>query len=67
MANPIRLGTRASLLARTQSATVGNALSEITGRSWEEVHIRTDGDDTTTSLNQPGNPGLFVSTLRRAL
>lgn len=67
MANPIRLGTRASLLARTQSATVGNALSEITGRPWEEVHIRTDGDDTTTSLNQPGNPGLFVSTLRRAL
>ena len=67
MANPIRLGTRASLLARTQSATVGNALAEITGRPWEEVHIRTDGDDTTTSLNQPGNPGLFVSTLRRAL
>lgn len=67
MASPIRLGTRASLLARTQSATVGNALAEITGRTWEEILIRTDGDDTTTSLNQPGNPGLFVSTLRRAL
>ena len=67
MAKPIRLGTRASLLARTQSATVGNALAELAGRPWEEIHIRTDGDDTTTSLNQPGNPGLFVSTLRRAL
>ncbi|MDO9485293.1 MAG: hydroxymethylbilane synthase [Actinomycetota bacterium] len=67
MANPIRLGTRASLLARTQSATVGNALSEIAGLPWEEIHIRTDGDDTSTSLNQPGNPGLFVSSLRRAL
>lgn len=66
-ANPIRLGTRASLLARTQSATVGNALAAITHREWEEILIRTPGDDTTTSLNQPGNPGLFVSTLRRAL
>ena len=67
MASPIRLGTRASLLARTQSASVGDALAEIAGRPWEEVHIRTDGDDTTASLNQPGNPGLFVSALRRAL
>ena len=66
-ANPIRLGTRASLLARTQSATVGNALAVIADCEWEEVLIRTPGDDTTTSLNQPGNPGLFVSTLRRAL
>ncbi|MDO8732102.1 MAG: hydroxymethylbilane synthase [Actinomycetota bacterium] len=67
MAKPIRLGTRASLLARTQSATVGKALAELASRPWEEIHIRTDGDDTTTSLNQPGNPGLFVSSLRRAL
>ena len=66
-ANPIRLGTRASLLARTQSATVGNALAQIADCEWEEILIRTPGDDTTTSLNQPGNPGLFVSTLRRAL
>ena len=66
-ANPFRLGTRASLLARTQSATVGNALAAIVGCEWQEVLIRTPGDDTTTSLNQPGNPGLFVSTLRRAL
>jgi len=65
--NKIRLGTRASLLARTQSATVGNALSEVSGREWEEILIRTPGDDTTASLNQPGNPGLFVSTLRKAL
>ncbi|MDD2859041.1 MAG: hydroxymethylbilane synthase, partial [Candidatus Nanopelagicales bacterium] len=66
-AEPIRLGTRASLLARTQSATVGNALAALAGRDWHEVLIRTDGDDTTTSLNQPGNPGLFVSALRHAL
>ena len=28
MAEPIRIGTRASLLARTQSAVVGDALAE---------------------------------------
>lgn len=67
MAEPIRLGTRASLLARTQSATVGDALAQLAQRPWEEVHIRTAGDDTSTSLNQPGNPGLFVSALRKAL
>jgi hydroxymethylbilane synthase len=54
-------------LARTQSATVGKALAAISGREWHEVIIRTAGDDTTKSLNQPGVPGLFVSTLRQAL
>jgi hydroxymethylbilane synthase len=62
-----RLGTRASLLARTQSATVGDALAAVAGVPWHEVLIRTHGDDTTTSLNQPGRPGLFVSALRDAL
>ena len=65
--DPIRLGTRASELARTQSATVGDALSEASGRPWAEVLVRTPGDDTTKPLDQPGSPGLFVSTLRRAL
>lgn len=67
MTDPIRLGTRASQLARTQSATVGDALAGISGRAWTEVLVRTPGDDTTRSLDQPGSPGLFVSTLRRAL
>ncbi len=64
---PIRLGTRASKLARTQSAIVGAALAESSQRPWLEVLVRTPGDDTTKPLNQPGSPGLFVSTLRRAL
>lgn len=64
---PIRLGTRASQLARTQSAAVGAALSESSQRPWLEVLVRTPGDDTTKPLDQPGSPGLFVSTLRRAL
>ena len=65
--DPIRLGTRASVLARTQSATVGDALASLAGRPWSEVLIRTRGDDTTKPLDQPGSPGLFVSTLRQAL
>lgn len=64
---PIRLGTRASQLARTQSATVGDAIAAASGRPWVEVLVRTPGDDTTKPLDQPGSPGLFVSTLRRAL
>ena len=64
---PIRLGTRASQLARTQSATVGDRMAEEAGRSWTEVLIRTQGDDTTKPLDQPGSPGLFVSALRSAL
>lgn len=67
MTAPIRLGTRASQLARTQSATVGDALASVAGRPWVEVLVRTPGDDTTKPLDQPGSPGLFVSTLRRAL
>lgn len=65
--DPIRLGTRASQLARTQSATVGDALAAVSGRAWAEVLVTTPGDDTTKPLDQPGSPGLFVSTLRRAL
>lgn len=63
----MRLGTRASLLARTQSATVGDAWSAATGQPWVEVLITTAGDDTTVALSQPGQPGVFVSALRAAL
>ena len=67
MTDVIRLGTRASVLARTQSATVGEALSAVASLPWLEVLVRTSGDDTSKPLNQPGSPGLFVSTLRHAL
>lgn len=63
----MRLGTRASVLARTQSATVGDAWAAESGSAWTEVLITTEGDDTSTSLQQPGRPGLFVSALRTAL
>ncbi len=63
----MRLGTRASLLARTQSATVGDAWAKASGGTWEEVLITTAGDDTSVPLSQPGQPGVFVSALRAAL
>lgn len=64
---PLRLGTRASLLARTQSGTVADALRAATGREVELVPITTDGDVLTGPLAQLGGTGVFVAALRDAL
>ena len=64
---PLRLGTRASLLARTQSGTVADALRAATGRKVELVPITTDGDVLTGPLAQLGGTGVFVAALRDAL
>ena len=67
----LRLGTRGSLLARTQSGHVASALAAVMGltveASIEEVIIRTQGDDSTVPLNEAKTPGLFVNALRDAL
>ena len=41
---PLRVGTRASLLARTQSETVAAALREALGREVVLVEVTTEGD-----------------------
>lgn len=64
---PIRLGTRASLLATTQSQTVADALARVTGRAVDLVPITTDGDRLTGPLAQLGGTGVFVAALRDAL
>ncbi|GAB3661068.1 hydroxymethylbilane synthase [Nocardioides korecus] len=64
---PIRVGTRASLLARTQSGLVADALTAATGRPTELVLIRTEGDVSSAPLAQMGGTGVFVSALRDAL
>lgn len=64
---PIRLGTRASLLATTQSGTVADAVRAATGREVELVRITTDGDVLTGPLAQLGGTGVFVAALRDAL
>lgn len=63
---PLRLGTRASALALTQSGLVADALRDL-GWQVDLVPIRTDGDRLTGSLAQIGGTGVFVTALRTAL
>jgi hydroxymethylbilane synthase len=63
----LRLGTRASELARTQSGLVAELLSERTGRDVVLVPVRTEGDAATGPLASLGGTGVFVSALRDAL
>jgi hydroxymethylbilane synthase len=64
---PIRLGTRGSALATTQSGLVARRLEELTGRPVELVRIRTEGDVRTGSLAHLGGTGVFVTAVREAL
>ena len=63
----IRIGTRASTLARTQSQLVADQLRAATGRETELVTIRTEGDLSAAPLATIGGTGVFVSALRDAL
>ncbi|MGI5950297.1 MAG: hydroxymethylbilane synthase [Brooklawnia sp.] len=63
----LRLGTRGSRLATTQSQTVADALTEATGWDVELVVIRAEGDDLRIALDSPPRPGAFVASLRDAL
>jgi hydroxymethylbilane synthase len=59
----LRVGTRASLLARTQTDQVVAAI----GVPVEIVPIVTAGDRSSAALDQIGGTGVFVSALRTAL
>jgi hydroxymethylbilane synthase len=63
----LRLGTRASRLARTQSQTVADAITAATGAAVELVHITTEGDRSSAAIAQLGGTGVFVTALRAAL
>jgi hydroxymethylbilane synthase len=65
----LRLGTRGSLLARTQSQLVATQLeSRHPGRKVELVIIKTTGDVITDKpLHDAGGKGLFVKELELAL
>lgn len=65
-ARPVRLGTRASLLAVTQSAQVARELRE-RGLHVDLVPITTEGDTSRASLTQQSNIGVFAAALREAL
>jgi hydroxymethylbilane synthase len=63
----LRLGTRASALARTQSQTVADAITAATGTQVELVHIVTHGDTSSAAIADLGGTGVFVTALREAL
>lgn len=62
---PIRVGTRGSLLARTQTQTIVDALIA-KGLPAEPVIIRTAGDDSAAPVAEIG-VGVFTTALRHAL
>ena len=63
----LRLGTRGSELARTQSQSVADAITAATGTPVELVHIVTEGDRSSAAIAQLGGTGVFVTAIRRAL
>ncbi len=63
----IRVGTRASELARTQSRLVADALAAGTGQRCTLVPVTTYGDVSSGPLSQIGGSGVFVAALRTAL
>lgn len=63
----LRLGTRRSALATTQSGWVAERLRDL-GHEVELVEVTTAGDrDRVTSLRVLGGTGVFVSALRESL
>ncbi|MFJ2028378.1 hydroxymethylbilane synthase [Streptosporangium sp. NPDC087985] len=63
----LRMGTRRSLMATTQSGLVARRLTELTGQAVELVGVTTFGDVTKANLTQLGGTGVFVSALRDKL
>jgi hydroxymethylbilane synthase len=66
----LRIGTRASLLARTQAGLVADLLRDRLGREVELVEVTTDGDRSQaagTPLAAAAGTGVFVTALRDAL
>lgn len=63
----LRVGTRASELARTQSDLVADALRVALHRDVLLVDVTTEGDVSSAPLSSIGGTGVFVSALREAL
>jgi hydroxymethylbilane synthase len=66
-ATTLRLGSRRSQMAITQSRLVAQLITASTGREVEIVGITTLGDVSREQLTQIGGTGVFVSALREAL
>ena len=66
MSTPLRLGTRRSALATTQSGHVADALRSL-GHEVELVPVVTEGDVSRAPLATLGGTGVFAAALREAL
>jgi len=64
---PLRLGSRKSPMAISQSGDVARLITERTGRQVEIVGVSTLGDVSREQLSQIGGTGVFVSGLRDSL
>ena len=62
----MRLGTRRSTLATTQSGWVAQCLRDL-GHEVEIVEITTFGDTSAAPLSSIGGTGVFVTAIRKAL
>ncbi len=63
----IRLGTRRSQLARSQSTAIAHQIAALTGWRVEIVEVVTEGDVNMSPLAGFGGTGVFVSAVRQAL
>ncbi|HEY1668950.1 MAG TPA: hydroxymethylbilane synthase [Trebonia sp.] len=66
-AEPLRLGSRKSPMAVSQSGEVARLITERTGRRVELVGVTTLGDVSKEQMSQIGGTGVFVSALRESL
>ena len=66
-ARTLRLGTRRSLMATTQSGQVAQMITDRTGVAVELAGFTTHGDVSREALTQIGGTGVFVSALRQRL
>jgi hydroxymethylbilane synthase len=64
---PIRIGTRASALALTQTEMVAEKVRRASHRDVEIVRVTTEGDTSRASLSSLGGTGVFATALRDAL
>lgn len=63
----LKIGTRASTLARTQSQLVAAVLQRALHVSIELVPVVSEGDRTSAPLTEIGGQGVFVGAVREAL
>ncbi|HYO32185.1 MAG TPA: hydroxymethylbilane synthase [Nocardioidaceae bacterium] len=64
---PLRIGTRASALARVQSEAVAERLRSALGTRIELVPVVSEGDRSDAPLTQIGGSGVFVGAVRDSL